>query len=106
MAKTPYRRMPELLRESKPFVGNSLSAVVYDGVYYVYSYRTVIAIYDPNDGEYGTVYFNEQEYSHTTAHHQRLALSYVGDYAKRHSVVTAIGQAMLFDAHERMRSYA
>lgn len=87
-----YHDMPVLLRDSKPFVGNSMSAFADpDGTYFVYSYRTCIAIYDPNDGPGGTVYYNESYYSPTTSHHQHLVRAYVGDYAKQHATVVTDG---------------
>lgn len=66
------------LARLRPFGGNSMSAEWDRGTYWVFSYGTLIAWYDPYDG---TLNVNETRYSVTTSRHQSLASAWTGrDY--------------------------
>lgn len=57
-----------LAARKEPFEGNTMSASWSNGgLYWVYSYSTPIAVYDPTDD---TVYVNTWNYSVTTARHK------------------------------------
>ena len=61
------RTIPDKLANLEPVRGNSMSAGFEpDGLYWVVSYSTPIAVYDPTDG---TLYVNDYSYSVTTSRH-------------------------------------
>ena len=63
-----YRTIPAKLRDLQTVQGNSMTAELEsDGRYWVRSYATCIAAYDPADR---TLYMNTGRYSPTTSRHQ------------------------------------
>ena len=62
------------LANLRAFNGNSMWATRHkDGEYWVYSYRTAMAFYDPKDN---TLYLNTAYYSVTTTYHQNLSAAW------------------------------
>ena len=83
------------LANLRAFNGNSMWATRHaDGGYFVYSYRTAIAFYDPKDN---TLYLNTDQYSPTTSHHQTLAAAWTNHWHNG-PVVECHDEAALFRA--------
>lgn len=61
-----YKTISTKLETLTPFRGNSLMAYWENGIYYVYSYSTIIAIHDNSPKVHDT------KYSQTTSRHQNL----------------------------------
>lgn len=99
--RTPYHKMPSLLSAAKPFEGHSMSAYTgrygeFDGLYFVDSYSTTIALWAPHHGPYGTLYLNTGKYSVTTSQHQNLAAAWVGNPRKLHAIVDCHDESDLY----------
>ena len=84
MPNATYREIPELLRQRKPFNGNTMHAYSYHAsaaiidnddpvVYVVMSYHTDIAYVHAS----GRVVINDAKYSATTSRHQNLCRAYL-----------------------------
>lgn len=94
MSKSNYRQIPQKLHRKEEFTGNTmrgrweyayadfrhLDHRVSKGnwAYLVYSYATVIALWDPSEG---TAIVNTGRYSNTTTRHQNLCRAWLAtDY--------------------------
>jgi len=86
--KDSYRTISHKMDRLEPFAGNSMRGCwesLRSGgplVYVIYSYATIVGIYDPTDR---TLYENVQSYSPTTSQHQHtlrysLGYPYRADY--------------------------
>ena len=64
--------MPQLLKNRESFAGNSVSAVMADGKYIVYSYNTIILITDCVTDT--VLEFNNRFYSVTTSKLQNMLI--------------------------------
>ncbi len=72
---TTYREMNAKLESLTPFVGNSVTAFMENGLYVIRSYWTDIAKVDPKTKK--VVYFDQKRYSNTTSKIQhRIRLVY------------------------------
>jgi len=86
MTKTTYDAMPRLIRQRKPFEGNSVIAELSrDGdQYMIYSYNTLIARFDrtsardKNREDFPLVFFDNKQYSSTTSRLQNIIIDVVG----------------------------
>ena len=63
-------QLREMIENKKPYIYNSSVAVIKDNEYIVYSYDTLILVYNiENDC---VTYFNDKYYSRTTSHLQNI----------------------------------
>ena len=63
-------QLREMIENKKPYIYNSSVAVIKDNEYIVYSYDTLILVYNiENDC---VTYFNDKYYSITTSHLQNI----------------------------------
>ena len=74
-----YRDIERKMAELEDFDGNSMWGRDRSNGYEVFSYATCIAILDYDSN---TLYYNEQDYSVTTSHHQHLVRRYLEHRSK------------------------
>lgn len=67
--KCTYKEMPTKLQNLENFTGNSVTAITWGDVYYVYSYNTLIFKYDKLKK---SMQLNVTKYSRTTSKLQRM----------------------------------
>lgn len=72
MAKANYKQIEQYLPDGKPFEGNSMRAEVVNGLYKVYSYKTLIAYANAND-----VWVTDKGYSSTTEKHKKMCTQFL-----------------------------
>ena len=68
--KITKRQLREMIEEKKPYIYNSSVAVIKDNEYIVYSYETLMCVYNLTDNK--VTYFNSEYYSRTTSHLQNI----------------------------------
>ena len=68
--KINKRQLREMIENKKPYIYNSSVAVIKDNEYIVYSYETLMCVYNLTDNK--VTYFNSQYYSRTTSHLQNI----------------------------------
>lgn len=60
----------EMIENKKPYIYNSSVAVIKDNEYIIYSYETLMCVYNLTDNK--VTYFNDEYYSRTTSHLQNI----------------------------------
>ena len=68
--KINKRQLREMIENKKPYIYNSSVAVIKDNEYIVYSYETLMCVYNLTDNN--ITYFNDKYYSRTTSHLQNI----------------------------------
>ena len=68
--KINKRQLREMIENKKPYIYNSSVAVIKDNEYIVYSYETLMCVYNLTDNK--VTYFNDKYYSRTTSHLQNI----------------------------------
>ena len=68
--KITKRQLREMIENKKPYIYNSSVAVIKDNEYIVYSYETLMCVYNISDNK--VTYFNDKYYSRTTSHLQNI----------------------------------
>ena len=63
-------QLREMIENKKPYIYNSSVAVIKDNEYIVYSYETLMCVYNISDNK--VTYFNDKYYSRTTSHLQNI----------------------------------
>ena len=63
-------QLREMIENKKPYVYNSSLAVIKDDEYIIYSYTTLMCVYNLTDNK--VTYFNNEYYSRTTSHLQNI----------------------------------
>ena len=63
-------QLREMINNKKPYIYNSSVAVIKDNEYIVYSYETLMCVYNLSDNK--VTYFNDKYYSRTTSHLQNI----------------------------------
>ena len=59
-----------MIENKKPYIYNSSVAVIKDNEYIIYSYTTLMCVYNLTDNK--VTYFNDEYYSRTTSHLQNI----------------------------------
>ena len=68
--KITKRQLREMIENKKPYIYNSSVAVIKDNEYIIYSYETLMCVYNLTDNK--VTYFNREYYSRTTSHLQNI----------------------------------
>ena len=68
--KINKNQIREMIENKKPYIHNSSVAVIYGDKYLVYSYMTLICVYNLSDNE--VTYFDNKYYSKTTSFLQNI----------------------------------
>ena len=68
--KINKRQLREMIDNKKPYIYNSSVAVIKDNEYIIYSYTTLMCVYNLADNK--VTYFNSEYYSRTTSHLQNI----------------------------------
>lgn len=68
--KINKRQLREMIENKKPYVYSSSVAVIKDDEYIIYSYTTLMCVYNLTDNK--VTYFNSEYYSRTTSHLQNI----------------------------------
>lgn len=63
-------QLREMIENKKPYIYNSSVAVIKDNEYIIYSYETLMCVYNLTDNK--VTYFNDKYYSRTTSHLQNI----------------------------------
>ena len=63
-------QLREMIENKKPYIYNSSVAVIKDNEYIIYSYETLMCVYNLTDNKVN--YFNNEYYSRTTSHLQNI----------------------------------
>ena len=63
-------QLREMIENKKPYIYNSSVAVIKDNEYIIYSYTTLMCVYNLADNK--VTYFNSKYYSRTTSHLQNI----------------------------------
>ena len=63
-------QLREMIENKNPYIYNSSVAVIKDNEYIVYSYETLMCVYNLTDNK--VTYFNSEYYSRTTSHLQNI----------------------------------
>ena len=63
-------QLREMIENKKPYVYSSSLAVIKDNEYIIYSYTTLMCVYNIVDNK--VTYFNREYYSRTTSHLQNI----------------------------------
>ena len=63
-------QLREMIEKKKPYIYNSSVAVIKDNEYIVYSYETLMCVYNLADNK--VTYFNNEYYSRTTSYLQNI----------------------------------
>ena len=63
--KITKNELREKIEKRQPYIYNSSVAVIYDDKYLIYSYTTLICVYNLTKNE--VTYFNNKRYSKTTS---------------------------------------
>ena len=59
-----------MIKNKKPYIYSSSLAVIKDNEYIIYSYETLMCVYNLTDNK--ITYFNNEYYSRTTSHLQNI----------------------------------
>lgn len=68
--KINKNQLKEMIENKKPYIYNSSVAVIKDDEYIIYSYTTLMCVYNLTDNK--VTYFNSGYYSRTTSHLQNI----------------------------------
>ena len=68
--KITKRQLREMIYNKKPYIYSSSVAVIKDNEYIVYSYETLMCVYNLADNK--VTYFNNEYYSRTTSYLQNI----------------------------------
>lgn len=68
--KINKNQLREMIENKKPYIYNSSAAVIKDNEYIIYSYTTLMCVY--NLVENKVTYFNSEYYSRTTSYLQNI----------------------------------
>lgn len=63
-------KLREMIEKKSPYVYSSSLAVIKDNEYIIYSYTTLMCVYNLVDNK--VTYFNDEYYSRTTSHLQNI----------------------------------
>ena len=63
-------QLREMIENKKPYIYNSSVAVIKDNEYIIYSYETLMCVYNLADNK--VTYFNNEYYSRTTSYLQNI----------------------------------
>lgn len=63
-------QLREMIENKMPYIYNSSVAVIKDNEYIIYSYTTLMCVYNLTDNK--VTYFNSEYYSRTTSHLQNI----------------------------------
>ena len=68
--KINKRQLKEMIENKMPYIYNSSVAVIKDDEYIIYSYTTLMCVYNLTDNK--VTYYNNEYYSRTTSHLQNI----------------------------------
>ena len=68
--KITKNELREKIEKRQPYIYNSSVAVIKDDEYIIYSYTTLMCVYNLTDNK--VTYFNSEYYSRTTSHLQNI----------------------------------
>lgn len=63
-------QLREMIEKKMPYIYNSSVAVIKDNEYIIYSYTTLMCVYNLTDNK--VTYYNNEYYSRTTSHLQNI----------------------------------